>query len=33
LLDSKSFGKGASDEVLTGEIEVQGSSAVFLGKK
>ena len=33
LLDSESFGKGASDEVLTGEIEVQGSSAVFLGKK
>ena len=33
LLDSERFGKGASDEVLTGEIEVQGSSAVFLGKK
>ena len=33
LLDSDSFGKGASDEVLTGEIEIQGSSAVFLGKK
>ena len=33
LLDSDSFGKGAYDEVLTGEIEVQGSSAVFLGKK
>ena len=33
LLDSDSFGKEVSDKVLTGEIEVQGSSAVFLGKK
>ena len=33
LLDSDSFGKGACDEVLKGEVEVQGSSAVFLGKK
>ena len=33
LLDSDSFGKGACDEILKGEIEVQGSSAVFLGKK
>ncbi len=33
LLDSDGFGKGACDEVLKGEVEVQGSSAVFLGKK
>ena len=33
LLDSDSFGKKVCDKVLTGEIEVQGSSAVFLGKK
>ena len=33
LLASDGFGKGACDEVLKGEVEVQGSSAVFLGKK
>ena len=33
LLDSDGFGKGACDEVLKDEVEVQGSSAVFLGKK
>ena len=33
LLDSDSFGKGACDEVLKGEVEVQESIAVFLGKK
>ena len=33
LLDSDSFGKEVSDKVLTGEIKVRGSSAVFLGKK
>ena len=32
LLDSDNLGKKVCDEVLTGEIEVQGSSAVFLGK-
>ena len=33
LLDSESFGKGACDEILKSEVEVQGSSAIFLGKK
>ena len=33
LLDSDNFEKKVCDEVLTGEVEVQGSSAVFLGKK
>lgn len=32
LLDSDSFGKKVCDEVLTGETEVKGSSALFLGK-
>ena len=32
LLDSDSFGKKVCDEILTGEAEVKGSSAVFLGK-